>query len=74
MLVDKLFFSNFYLHWFFSNLSFIERDPHMDVDDVEATRALEAHPGAVESHFGVLEAYPGTKETHPESWRLTQDP
>ena len=31
MLVDKLFFSsNFYLHWFFSNLSFFERDPHMD--------------------------------------------
>ncbi len=24
------FFSNFYLHWFFSNLSFFERDPHMD--------------------------------------------
>ena len=23
-------FSNFYLHWFFSNLSFFERDPHMD--------------------------------------------
>ncbi len=23
-------FSNFYLHWFFSNLSFVERDPHMD--------------------------------------------
>jgi len=20
----------FYLHWFFSNLSFFERDPHMD--------------------------------------------
>jgi hypothetical protein len=30
MLVDQLFFSNFYLHWFFSNLSFFERDPHMD--------------------------------------------
>ncbi len=24
------FFSNFYLNWFFSNLSFFERDPHMD--------------------------------------------
>jgi hypothetical protein len=23
-------FSNFYLHWFFSNLSFFESDPHMD--------------------------------------------
>jgi hypothetical protein len=23
-------FSNFYLHWFFSNLSFFERDPHID--------------------------------------------
>jgi hypothetical protein len=22
--------SNFYLHWFFRNLSFFERDPHMD--------------------------------------------
>jgi hypothetical protein len=30
MLVDKQFFSNFHLHWFFSNLSFFERDPHMD--------------------------------------------
>ncbi len=30
MLVDKQFFSNFYLHWFFSNLPFFERDPHMD--------------------------------------------
>ncbi len=30
MLVDKQFFSNFYLHWFFTNLSFFERDPHMD--------------------------------------------
>ncbi len=30
MLVDKQLFSNFYLHWFFSNLSFSERDPHMD--------------------------------------------
>ncbi len=30
MLVDYHFFSNFYLHWFFSNLSFFERDPHMD--------------------------------------------
>ena len=23
-------FSNFYLHWLFSNLSFFEQDPHMD--------------------------------------------
>ncbi len=30
MLVDQQFFSNFYLLWFFSNLSFFERDPHMD--------------------------------------------
>ncbi len=30
MLVDYQFFSNFYLHWFFSNLSFFERDPRMD--------------------------------------------
>ncbi len=30
MLVDWQFFSNFYLHWFYSNLSFFERDPHMD--------------------------------------------
>ncbi len=30
MLVDLQFCSNFYLHWFFSNLSFFERDPHMD--------------------------------------------
>ncbi len=30
MLMDQQFFSNFYLHWFFSNLSFFERDPHMD--------------------------------------------
>ncbi len=22
--------SNFYLHWFFSNLPFFEQDPHMD--------------------------------------------
>ena len=34
MLVDQLFFSNFYLHWFFSNLSFFERDPHMDSPEV----------------------------------------
>ena len=30
MLVDYQFVSNFYLHWFFSNLSFFERDPHLD--------------------------------------------
>ncbi len=30
MLVDLQFFSNFYFHWFFSNLTFFERDPHMD--------------------------------------------
>jgi hypothetical protein len=23
-------FSNFYLYWFFSNIPFFERDPHMD--------------------------------------------
>jgi hypothetical protein len=36
MLVDWQFFSNFYLHWFFSNLSFFEQDPHMD--SLEAIR------------------------------------
>ncbi len=44
MLVDWQCFSNFYLHWFFSNLSFFEQDPHMDSPEaIRVKRACHAH-------------------------------
>jgi hypothetical protein len=43
MLVDEQFFSKFYLHWFFSNLSFFERDPHMDSPEGIRVNNHETH-------------------------------
>ncbi len=49
MLMDLQFFSNFYLHWFFSNLSFFERDPYMD--SPEGIRVSPHDSGVLERNF-----------------------